>query len=168
MNFLAISRILALCMVINEAYVVYRTPPEDRKQVILPPVPPVAILLIFLPFFFALDLPAWLAVPAVLMQAVGLVMEVFSEIQLTRARSFSIVADKGIEPQRTGFYRWFEHPIYVGILLQMIGWSLFMPVVFISLVLNFIAVRQMVHNEREYLAKTLNFTHQGIDTALWN
>lgn len=168
MSLITISRILAVCMLLNEAFVVFRTPPEERARVILPPLAPVAILLLFVPFFFALDLPVWLALPAVLLQGAGLLIEVSSEIQLIRAQSFSIVSDKGTVPQTTGFYRWFEHPIYIGILMQMIGWSLFMPVVFLSVVLNFIAVRKMVHNEREYLAKALNFSHRGLDTRLWN
>ena len=109
-----------------------------------------------------------LAVLAVLLQIFGLVMEVFTEIQLTQARSFGIVSDKGTQPQTTGFYQWFEHPIYVGILLQMLGWSIFMPLVLIAVGLNYIAVRKMVQNERTYLQNSLNFPHQGLDTALWN
>jgi protein-S-isoprenylcysteine O-methyltransferase Ste14 len=168
MIILTVSRILAVCLFINEGYVLARTPPEDRARIILPPLSPVAILLLFVPFFVVLDLPMWLALLALALQAIGLLMEVACEIQLTRAQSFSVVADKGTQPQTTGFYRWFEHPIYIGILMQMMGWSLWMPLVLVSVALNFIAIRRMVRNEREYLVKTLNFSHQGVDTALWN
>jgi protein-S-isoprenylcysteine O-methyltransferase Ste14 len=168
MTFVTISRILLALLIINEIFVVVRTPPEERERIILPPLFPLPVLLIFAPFFFVLDLPVWLALPAVLIQAAGLFIEVISEFQLMRAQSFGVNADKGVEGQKTGFYRWFEHPIYVGLILQLIGLSFFNPLVLISLALNFVTLRQMVKNERQYLRTTLNFTHQGIDTPLWN
>lgn len=168
MSLLTISRILALLMFINEAFVVIRTPPEERERVILPPLPALVFSLLILPFFFALKLPDWLAAIAIFLQAVGLFIEVFSEIQLSRAQSFSVVSDKGTQPQITGFYRWFEHPIYVGIVLQMLGWSFFLPIVMISVYLNYTVLRKMVNNERNYLSSTLNFSHRGLDTPLWN
>lgn len=167
MNLLAVSRLLAVLMILNEAFVVLRTPPEEREHIILPPFPAVAFVLMVLPFFFVIDLPAWLAIIAVTLQASGLFMEVYTEIQLTRAKSFGVVSDKGTQPQTSGFYRFFEHPIYVGILLQMVGWGMFMPLTLIAVGLNYFAVRQMVQNEREYLTSTLNFSHSGLDTLIW-
>jgi protein-S-isoprenylcysteine O-methyltransferase Ste14 len=167
MNPIIISRILMFLLLVNEVFVVLRTPAEEREHIALPPLPWLLILL-FVPFFYALELPIWLAAIAIFLQAFGLFMEIFSEIQLSRAKSFGVLSNKGTEPQTTGFYRWFEHPIYIGILLQVIGWSLFMPIVVIALGLMFIGVRQMVQNEREYLAESLDFKHTGIDTPLWN
>jgi protein-S-isoprenylcysteine O-methyltransferase Ste14 len=167
MSLLTISRILAILMLINEVIVVARTPAEDRKHIILPPLSPLPILMLFIPFFVVLDLPTWLAAIALVLQAVGLIIEVGAELQLARAKSFSVVSDKGTQPQTVGFYRLFEHPIYVGILLQMIGWSLWMPLVFVAVALNYVVIRKMIRNEREYLARALNFTHQGIDTPVW-
>jgi protein-S-isoprenylcysteine O-methyltransferase Ste14 len=168
MSLLTISRILMLCLLINEAFVMGRTSPEDRKRLALPPFMPLVLVLLIAPFFVALDLPVWLAVLAIVLQSVGLFVEIYSEIQLTRAQSFGIVEDKGTQPQTTGFYRWLEHPIYIGIMLQMIGWSLWMPLTLVAAGLNFIAVRRMVHNERQYLVTNLKFAHHGLDTRLWN
>jgi protein-S-isoprenylcysteine O-methyltransferase Ste14 len=168
MDYVVISRILFALFLVNEAIVVARSTPEQRALVALPRFSPLFFILIIVPFFVALPLPAWLGLPVVILQAAGLLMEVAGEIQLSRAKSFAISAEAGTQPQTTGLYRYLENPIYTGITMQVFAWSVFMPLTFIACFLQLEACRKMVSNEREYLKNTLNFVHRGIDSFLWN
>jgi protein-S-isoprenylcysteine O-methyltransferase Ste14 len=94
-------------------------------------------------------------------------MELAGELQLMRAQSFSVSANLPARPQTTGLYRGLENPIYVGILLQMTAWSLWMPVMLIAVALQVESFRRMVREEREYLAR-LGVAHRGVDSFLWN
>lgn len=161
------SRILFVCLLLNEAMVVARTPPAERKRVILPRGTPLPILLLLAPFFFALELPGGWGWGAVFVQAVGLGMELAGELQLMRARSFSMSANRPAHPLTTGLYRYLENPIYLGLLLQIIAWSLWMPLALVAVALQLEAFRRMVGAEREYLAQ-LAVIHRGADSFLWN
>jgi protein-S-isoprenylcysteine O-methyltransferase Ste14 len=152
---------------INEAVVITRTSPEERKRIILPRAMPLVLVLVFLPLFYALELPVWLGWLATALQAIGLGLELAGEIQLTRAQSFSVSANLPVQVQTTGFYRVLESPIYVGILVQLVAWSLWMPLTFIAVVLQIESFRRMLREERKYLAQ-LGTTHRGADSFLWN
>ena len=167
MSALTVSRILFACWMLNEAVVIARTPPEERKRIILPRAMPLVMVLLFLPLFYTVELPAWLGWLAMGLQAAGLGLELAGELQLTRAQSFSVSANLPAQAQTTGFYRTLENPIYVGILLQMVGWSLWMPLAFIAVGLQVESFRRMVREERKYLAQ-LGTTHRGADSFLWN
>jgi protein-S-isoprenylcysteine O-methyltransferase Ste14 len=167
MSAFTVSRILFVCLLINEAVVMGRTPPEERKRIIMPRVMPLPALLLLAPFFFALELPGGWGWLAVFVQALGLGMEIAGEIQLLRARSFSVSANLPAQPQTTGLYRRLENPIYVGILLQLIAWSAWMPVAVVSVALLLESFRRMVREERKYLAQ-LEVAHRGADSFLWN
>ncbi|HEX8441439.1 methyltransferase [Archangium sp.] len=167
MSALTVSRILFVCLMINEAVVLARTPPEERKRIILPRAMPLLVVLLFLPLFFALNLPVWLGWLAVSLQALGLGLEIAGELQLMRAQSFSVSANPPAQTQTTGFYRNLENPIYVGILLQMTALSLWMPLTFIAVALQVESFRRMVREERKYLAQ-LGTTHRGADSFMWN
>ena len=167
MSALTVSRILFVCFMINEAIVLIRTPPEERKRIILPRAMPLLMLLMFLPLFFALNLPGWLGWLAAVLQALGLGLELAAELQLMRAQSFSVSANLPVQAQTTGLYRNLENPIYVGILLQMTAWSLWMPLTFIVVALQVESFRRMVREERKYLQK-LGVMHRGVDRVLWN
>ncbi len=161
------SRILFVFLLLNEALVVARTPPAERRRVILPRGTPLPMVLLLAPFFFALELPGGWGWGAVFVQAVGLGMEFAGEIQLTRARSFSMSANRPAHHLTTGLYRYLENPIYLGLLLQIIAWSLWMPLAFVAVALQLEAFRRMVSEERKYLAQ-LAVVHRGADSFLWN
>jgi protein-S-isoprenylcysteine O-methyltransferase Ste14 len=167
MTLLTISRILFVAFWINELFVLSRSTPEERAALNMPRWLPIMLILMFIPLFWAIDLPPWLALLAVTIQAVGLALEIAGEIQLSRAKSFSIAPLAPAQPQSGGLYRFLENPIYFAILLQQLGWSLWNPVTFVSLILQYIVFRGMVSAERAQLA-SLSFTHRKLDSALWN
>jgi protein-S-isoprenylcysteine O-methyltransferase Ste14 len=167
MSALFVSRVLFACFLLNEAIVVARTPPEERKRIILPRAMPLPVLLLLVPFVFAWELPGGWGWAVVLVQAMGLGIELGGEFQLARAQSFSASANLPAQPQTTGLYRGLENPIYVGILLQLAAWSFWMPVAFIALALQLESCRRMVCEERKYLAQ-LGLAHRGADSFLWN
>lgn len=167
MSPLFLCRLLTVLFFINEAIVMARSTPEEREQLKLPPLTAISGLLLFVPFFIALDLPDWLAWLAVALQLGGLLLEVTSELQLMRGKSFAISAQAATNVQKQGLYRWLENPIYLGILMQLIGWALWMPLVFICVALFFLMLRTMVFKERHFLASQLHVTHQGVDSFLW-
>ncbi|MCY1081345.1 methyltransferase [Archangium lansingense] len=167
MTALTVSRILFVGLLLNEAIVLARTPPEERQRIIMPRAMPLLLLLLVAPFFFALELPGGWGWFVVAVQAMGLGMELAGEIQLARARSFSVSANLPAQPQTTGLYRGLENPIYVGILLQVTAWSLWMPLAFVAVALQLESFRRMVREERKYLAQ-LGVAHRGADSFLWN
>lgn len=167
MSALLVSRVLFACFLLNEAIVVARTPPEERKRIILPRGMPLPVLLLLVPFVYTWELRGGWGWTVVLVQAMGLVIELGGEIQLARARSFSVSANLPTQPQTTGLYRGLENPIYVGILLQIAAWAWWMPVVFLSVALQLESFRRMVREERKYLEQ-LGVAHRGADSFLWN
>jgi protein-S-isoprenylcysteine O-methyltransferase Ste14 len=144
-----------------------RSTPEERKNAPFPRFMPLPVLLLFLPLFVALDLPDWLGLTALTMQAVGFILELAGEIQLSRAGAFSVAPLVPSDPQASGLYRFLENPIYVGILLQFIGWSIWMPLTLISAALQYEAFRRGVTAERSELARA-NFMLRKFDSVLWN
>jgi protein-S-isoprenylcysteine O-methyltransferase Ste14 len=162
------SRILILLFFVNELIVVLRSKPEERQSLNVPLITSLSFLLFLVPFFYVLPFPVWLGWGIVALQAAGLVLEVFSELQLARAKSFAVSANAATTVQRGGMYRLFENPIYLGILIQLLAWSLWVPVLLLTMVLILPVVRSMVAGERQFLATHLNTTHRGIDSFLWN
>ncbi|HYO70600.1 MAG TPA: methyltransferase [Archangium sp.] len=167
MTALTVSRVLFVCFLINEAIVLARTPPEERQRVIMPRAMPLPVLLLLAPFFFALELPGGWGWLAAIVQALGLGLEIAGEVQLARAQSFSMSANVPARPQTTGLYRRLENPIYLGILLQLLAWAVWMPVVFLAVALQLESFRRMVREERKYLAQ-LAVSHRGADSFLWS
>ena len=167
MSYLTVARILFVCLMVNEIIVMLRSTPEERKNAPFPRFMPLPVLFLFLPLFIVLDLPAWLGLIAVTVQAIGFALELAGEVQLARAGAFSVAPLVPAEPQSNGLYRFLENPIYVGILLQFIGWSLWMPLTFISVALQYEAFRRGVTAERTELARA-NFMLRKVDSRLWN
>jgi protein-S-isoprenylcysteine O-methyltransferase Ste14 len=167
MSYLTISRILFICLLVNEIIVMIRSTPDERKNAPIPRFMPLPVLTLFIPLFFALDLPAWLGLTAVIVQAAGFLLELAGEVQLTRARSFSVAPLVPAQPQASGLYRFLENPIYLGILLQFIAWSMWMPLTLIAAVFQYEAFRRGVNAERAELARA-NFTLRKVDSVLWN
>jgi protein-S-isoprenylcysteine O-methyltransferase Ste14 len=162
------SRVLILLFFINELIVVLRSKPEERQSLNVPLLTSLSLLLFLVPFFYVLSLPSSLGWLIVAIQASGLVLEIFSEIQLARAKSFAVSFDAATNVQRGGMYRLLEHPIYVGILLQLIAWSLWMPILLLTIFLILPVVRSMAASERQFLAAHHNANHRGLDSFLWN
>jgi protein-S-isoprenylcysteine O-methyltransferase Ste14 len=167
MNYLTLSRILFIAMMINDAIVMIRSAPETRKSAPFPRFFPVSTLVLFVPIVFAINLPEWLAIIAVAGQVIGLALEIAGEIQLARASSFSVSPLTPIQPQSSGLYRFLENPIYLGILLQFAAWALWLPLLFIPVALQYEAFRRGVSAERAELSHA-NFTLRRMDSPLWN
>lgn len=167
MNALLVSRALFACFLLNEAIVLARTPPEERKRLILPRAMPLPVVILLLPFAFVWELADGAGWGVVALQALGLALLLGGELQLSLARSFSVTANLPARPQTRGLYRGLENPIYVGILLQLAAWASWMPVVLITVALQLESFRRMVREERKYLAQ-LGVAHRGADSFLWN
>jgi protein-S-isoprenylcysteine O-methyltransferase Ste14 len=167
MSPLTVSRILFVLLLVNEAVVVIKTPPEERGKMRLPRLGAPGLLSMFPPLFIALDYPDWLGWILAVIQGARLALEVAAEFQLSRKNTYSVTAITPNEPQTTGFYAIMENPIYLGILIQFFAWGLWMPLALIHAVLTWDLLRTMVPQEREELAK-LNIVNRGIDSPLWN
>jgi len=153
-------------LIANEAFVASRTSASEMSEINLPPIAALSFLLLLVPFVFVLPLPDWLAWLAFSIQLFGFILEVASEIQLMRADSFAASSKAGKNIQTQGMYRLLENPIYIGMLLQGIGWMLWMPIALIAIVLLYTVMRQMVARERTHLS-TMGVTHRGLDSVLW-
>lgn len=167
MSPLTLSRIMFVLLILNEAYVASRTSAAEMSEINVPRVAAVSFILLLVPWIFVLSLPDWLGWLAFAIQLIGFVLEVTAEYQLMRAGSFAASSRAGKDIQTDGMYRWLENPIYVGILLQGIGWMLWMPIVLIPIVLMYGLTRQMVARERIHLL-TMGIAHRGLDSVLWS
>lgn len=167
MDFLTLSRILYALLIINEIVILSRSSAEERSRILYPRFMPLPLILILLPFVIAIELPDWLGLIIVILQGIGLALEIVSEIQLLRAKSFSVNTDDATIPQVNRMYRWLENPIYIGILIHIIGWAAWMPVAYIAVILQYDAFRRSVREERKHLAM-LGTTNRGIDSVIWN
>jgi protein-S-isoprenylcysteine O-methyltransferase Ste14 len=164
---LVVARLFFAIWVINEAFVVVRSTPEERARIKLPRGGALTLLLLFIPLFFVIPYPDEIGWLLVIVQGFGLWLELAGEYQLFQAKSFSAVADTPNQFQTGGLYRFFENPIYVGVVIQLMAWSAWMPLALIAAALNIELLRRMVAGERAHLA-TNNFIHRGIDSILWN
>jgi protein-S-isoprenylcysteine O-methyltransferase Ste14 len=163
-----VMRVLFGLLLVNEAVVFLRSSADEKKQIIYPRWMPLPMLLLLAPFAWSLAfLPTALGWCLAALQGLGLALEVRSELQLMRARSFSIVPRSPAQPQVKGSYRFLENPIYVGMLLQLLAWGAIMPLAWVGAALNYEALRKMVRAERAHL-KTLGFEHRGVDSFLWS
>jgi protein-S-isoprenylcysteine O-methyltransferase Ste14 len=167
MSGLLLSRLLLFSFLINEAIVVARSSPEERKRVQPSVIVSASLLLLLLYFFVALPLPEPIMGLIILAQLGGLLLEISGEIQLSRANSFAITADSATQIQKNRLYRWLENPIYIGILVQVLAVSVAMPLLFITAFMMYQQLRTMVSQERSYLL-SLNESHRGVDSFMWN
>ncbi|MCI0712444.1 MAG: hypothetical protein L0154_19975 [Chloroflexi bacterium] len=164
---ITISRILFIIWLLNEIFVVIRSDPEDRAAVQLSRFEMVAVMLLFVPLFIALDYPDWFGWILAIVQSIGLALEIAGEVQLSRSKSFSMTASTPEMFQTTGLYRFLENPIYVGILLQVVVWAIWMPLILVGAWAHYNLLRKMVTSERTHLAEQ-DFVHRGVDSFLWN
>jgi protein-S-isoprenylcysteine O-methyltransferase Ste14 len=156
-----------ILLIVNEAYVASRTTSDEFREINVPRLTAFSFLLLLIPWIVVLPLPDWLGWLAFALQVVGFIIEVAAETQLMRAGSFAASSGAGKNIQTQGMYRWLENPIYDGILLQAVGWMLWMPIVLIPLLLLYPLMRQMVARERTHLTN-LGAIHRGVDSLIWN
>jgi protein-S-isoprenylcysteine O-methyltransferase Ste14 len=162
-----LSRGLFVAVVINELIAVRSLPKDQQDKIVMPSPVWLTALTLLLPFVIRIPLPTWLAVFAVGCQAVALIIHLLAQNQLIRAKSFAVVTDAGTQAQTKGMYRYLENPIYVGLMLHMFGWAIFMPIGFIGWVLLGRAFRKDVYAERLHLMTKLGTVHSGLDSPFW-
>lgn len=160
-----IRRLLFLGFLVQEGVIFLRATPEERKHAPVPAYPALLGLCMIAPLIFRLRLPRWLDRLALGLQALGWALEVAAMYQLSRRRSFGIHPTAATTPLQSGLYR-FEHPIYLGILVSLLGWTLPLPPSLAAVLLTYRAFRRAVSQERAHLA-TLQIRHRGLESWLW-
>lgn len=160
-----IRRMLFLGFLVQEGVIFLRATPEERKQAPIPPYPAIMGLCILAPLVIRLRLPRWLERLALGLQVLGWVLEIAAMRQLARRQSFGIHPTAATTPLQHGVYR-FEHPIYFGILVSLLGWTLPVPPSIAAVFLTYAAFRQAVREERAHLA-ALQIRHRGLESRLW-
>lgn len=105
----------------------------------------------------------WLAA---LLQVAGLVLMAGARRQLIRAGSFGWGPEAATRPQRDGWYRHLEHPIYTGMVIHLLGWALVNPLALVAAWQLYAAEQRAVPRERAHLAR-LGVSHRGLDSWLW-
>lgn len=158
-------RILFLVFLAQEALIFLRATPQERAEAPVPPYPAIYGPALLAPLVVTMRVPRWLEWLAFVLQLLGWTLEVAAMAQLARQRSFGIHPTAATETVRGGLYR-FEHPIYLGILLSLLGWTLPVPPSSIAVVLTYVGFRRAVRQERVYLA-SLQMHHRGLESFLW-
>ncbi|MBV9791212.1 MAG: hypothetical protein JOZ51_23660 [Chloroflexi bacterium] len=160
-----IRRMLFLGFLVQEGVIFLRATREERQQAPIPPYPALLGLCLFAPLVVTLRLPRWLERLALGLQVLGWSLEVAAMYQLSRRRSFGIHPTAATTPLQDGLYR-FEHPIYLGILISLLGWTLPVPPSLTAVILTYSAFRRAVQQERAHLA-SLKIRHRGLESRLW-
>lgn len=159
-------RVLFLLFVAQEVAILLRATPKERAEAPIPPYPALFGLAYFAPLVVNMRVPRWLERLALVLQLLGWSLEIAAMSQLARRRSFGIHPTAATETVQTGVYR-FEHPIYLGILLSVLGWTLPVPPASIAVLLTYIGFRRAVREERAHLA-SLKMRHRGLESFLWS
>jgi len=94
-----LSRLLFVALVINELIAVRSTPKEQHDNIIMPKPIWLTAITLLLPFVFRLELPTWLGLTALGIQAFAFAIHLLSQAQLIRAKSFAVVTDAGTNVQ---------------------------------------------------------------------
>jgi len=160
-----IRRCLFLAFLVQEGVVFVRATPDERAHAPVPPVPALFGVALLAPLVLTSTVPRWLERLALFLQVAGWALEVAAMTQLVRAQSFGIHPTAATKPLQTGVYR-FEHPIYLGLLVSIAGWTLPVPPCLMAVVLTYRGFRRAVGQERAHLA-SLQVRHRGIESVLW-
>ena len=131
----------------------------------IPPAPALFGLALLAPLVLKRRVPRWLERLALLLQVLGWSLEIAGMAQLARRQSFGIHPTAATALSRGGVYR-FEHPIYLGLLLTIAGWTLPVPPCLAAVVLAYQGFRRAVRLERAHLA-SLQAQHRGLESFLW-
>lgn len=165
MRLRTLRRVLFLFFLIQEAIIFLRSTPEARAQAPIPPYTPILGVSLLAPLVVNLSVPRWLERLALGLQISGWTIEAAAVAQLARRQSFGIHPTAATEPLQNGLYR-FEHPIYLGILISLLGWTLPVPPATIAVFLTYLGFSRAVRAERAHLA-SLNIRHRGLESGLW-
>jgi protein-S-isoprenylcysteine O-methyltransferase Ste14 len=160
-----LRRCLFLAFLVQEGVVFLRATPDERAHAPVPPFPALFGVALLAPLVLASAVPRWLERLALFLQVAGWALEIAAMTQLVREQSFGIHPTAATKPLQTGFYR-FEHPIYLGLLVSIAGWTLPMPPCLVAVVLTYRGFRRAVGLERAHLA-SLHVRHRGIESFLW-
>lgn len=160
-----LRRVAFLAFVAQEVVVLLRATPEQRRQAPNPPLPALLGVCLLAPLLVALPLPRWVERLGLALQLLGWGLEGAAMAQLVRRGSFGIHPTAATQLAQGGLYR-FEHPIYLGILLSLLGWTLPVPPSAVGVGLTYAALREAVRAERTHLA-SLQVRHRGLESALW-
>ena len=158
-------RFLFLTFLVQEGMIFLRATPEQRSQAPVPPYPAIFGVAFLAPLVLNSAVPRWLERLALLLQVAGWSLEIAAMTQLARQQSFGIHPTAATKPVQTGLYR-FEHPIYLGLLISMLGWTMPIPPCLVAAVFMYSAFRRAIRQERAHLA-SLHVQHRGIDSFLW-
>ena len=160
-----VRRVVFGFFVLQEALIWATSTTEQRRAA--PPLKRPALFggLLLLPLFWRLQRPAWLERLALALQLTGWLLELAAMGQLIRNRSFGIHPTAATTGVQSGLYR-LEHPIYLGLLLSQIGWTLPCPPSWPVVLLMHRAFRAAITVERQHLA-SLQILHRGPDSVLW-
>jgi protein-S-isoprenylcysteine O-methyltransferase Ste14 len=158
-------RFLFLAFLVQEGVIFWRATPEERSQAPVPPYPAIFGVAFLAPLVLNSLVPRWLERLALLLQVAGWSLEVAAMTQLARQHSFGIHPTAATKPLQTGLYR-FEHPIYLGLLISMLGWTLPVPPCLVAAIFVYRGFRRAIRQERAHLA-SLQVRHRGIESFLW-
>ena len=161
-----IRRVFFLGFLVQEGVIFLRATPQEREQAPMPPYPILFGIALLAPLVVSLRLPRWLERLALGLQLLGWGLEVAAMRQLAQQESFGIHPTAATTPLQNGLYR-FEHPIYLGILLSLLGWTLPVPPSMVAVLLTFAGFRRAVRQERAHLA-SLKMRHRGLESFLWS
>jgi len=162
-----INRALFALWIIDEGYAFQKRKDPDRINMAADSPPAWALGLLLLPVIWPLRVPRSLRIFGLVLQLLGLVITVGARRQLIAVNSFGWSSQAATDPQQTGFYRHFEHPIYTSMLIQVLGLGAANPLILIAPVLGLGYVSRLISNERRFL-ETLGTVHRGIDSRGWD
>lgn len=160
-----LRRCLFLAFLVQEGVVFLRATPDERAHAPVPPVPALFGLALLAPLVLNSAVPRWLERLALCLQIVGWSLEIAAMTQLARQHSFGIHPTAATKPLQTGLYR-FEHPIYLGLLVSIAGWTLPVPPCLVAVALTYRGFCRAIGLERTHLA-SLHVRHRGIESFLW-
>jgi protein-S-isoprenylcysteine O-methyltransferase Ste14 len=165
--YLTLSRFFFLMYFFMSLYIYLKHTPEERKTISAMPQPVwLVVILTLLPLFIVLPLPEWLSLIVTVIMGLGFGLLTLGRMQLIRANSYSMGTSAATTIETGGMFRWLEHPIYTGMMLLMLGWSLWMPLTFLATALLYRSLRESARKERAYMA-TLGVVPRGLDSSLW-
>jgi protein-S-isoprenylcysteine O-methyltransferase Ste14 len=161
-----LRRFLFLAFLVQEGLVFLRATPEQRSQAPIPPSPAIFGVSLLAPLLLRSFVPRWIERLALFLQVVGWSLEVAAMTQLARQQSFGIHPTAATKPLQTGLYR-FEHPIYLGLLISIAGWTMPAPPCLVAVILMYSGFRRAIRQERAHLA-SFQVRHRGIESFLWS
>lgn len=161
-----VRRFLFLTFMVQEGVIFLRAKPQERAEAPIPPYGAIFGLLLLAPLVRNSALPRWFERLALGLQVLGWALEVAATIQLAQQKSFGIHPTAATQALESGLYR-FEHPIYLGLLISILGWTLPVPPCTLAVLFAYIRFRRAIRQERAHLA-SLQVRHRGIDSFIWS